>query len=503
MDIIRYASSGNIAQREQVIDTEAAREREDTAATMRGLGVPAFMLPPAPSDGNGANSRIGKPPPSLMGTVSVADADGARQAVLGAGAGPGRFVPTKEQFETMPPMALLMYAMRTMSTALLTVSDMKVKQAAVNTESENKMAVERTKNLRDQITQQIADAAKAHKGGIWGAITDFIVGIAEAVSGVAKILAFDYAGGVADLVAGVAGIIKASAESALLANPNDKDAQKLLEVFSKVQMIAESIGAAVDLLSMGRGMVASSAVEKASGTVMAREGVNGGKTAFQEIAGEMRGLAEAITQNVEQNVLKEMEQQIAKTITAKSEQMGKWIADEAEAIGGEALFQTMNVSKDKVAQLASKEIEKLLQNGLKEVESVVASGTSLETLFGKMATDLETKAGGSIRGEVQEVIADATLKNTKNQIKAAVVHGAGFGNQLVQGAIGLERAGMRELVAKLQALMEFSQAMSDEIEGQNKPLTDQAKQSMKSRNSVQTSTNQTMVTLMDAYRQAA
>lgn len=117
-------------------------------------------------------------------------------------------------------------------------------------------------DLRDkqvkEFQQELTKRCEGHKGGIFGAIFDWVVstvevaiGLCKIIEGAARVAVGDVAGGTLDITsgsaysfAGLCGLIKTGAEVAILAGADKEQCEKIINVFSKMQLGAEVVGMA-------------------------------------------------------------------------------------------------------------------------------------------------------------------------------------------------------------------------------------------------------------------
>lgn len=186
-----------------------------------------------------------------------------------------------------------------------------MKASKIMTDTQEFLRDKKVKEYQEQLAKAIEQADKAHKGGIFGAIFDWIVGAVEAIYGVIKLVegalrcavgdvaggALEIAGGAAYLAAGVAGMVKAAAETAILCGADKDKCQSVIDVAGKVQLGCEIVGMALDIFQAGRAISATRSIAKGTETAMK-------EAAPKLVDGITKGSTEAVT-----NVAKEVGKQ--------------------------------------------------------------------------------------------------------------------------------------------------------------------------------------------------
>lgn len=134
------------------------------------------------------------------------------------------------------------------------------------------LSAERREKLAEEREQRAQEASKARKGGIIGAVLDWIVPIFDVVVGVAKLVTgvltanpMLIAGGVLNLASGVVGLGAATVRT--LSAAGIGDASKMAAVaegLSYAQMALSTAAAVVDITSSARNAILKGAVAKAS-----------------------------------------------------------------------------------------------------------------------------------------------------------------------------------------------------------------------------------------------
>ncbi|WP_181321907.1 type III secretion system translocon subunit SctE [Trinickia symbiotica] len=373
--------------------------------------------------------------------VTQREAAGALQRVFARLAGrephgpqPHIGVATLRQVEKLPMDTLMMAVTMMAVQALGNVADAKGKALEIMANAERRIQDKQARDLCDQIEKAIEQQHKARKGGIFGAICDWVVGAVEVVSGVAKIVggalsgnAMMVAGGTMDLMAGTAGLVKAVAETMALIDPKHADKYKsIANTAGKVQLAFEVLGAIVDITSAARNMVVTKVIPKAA------------KAALQE------GAEHLVTAAVKEGS-KVAVKEAAKELT---EQIVKQISKEAlDVLGREGL-------------------QKVVENAIKTAAKQAAQRGA--EVAAKEVTEQVVK---EIRKELIKAIVKAATRTAVNVTRGAVNGVDG----VYSGIIAIEKAKLQKEIDMLIVDQQLMQAMFDMFEQQKKDTREQMK----------------------------
>lgn len=245
--------------------------------------------------------------------------------------------------------------------------------------------------------QRQAEAAEqAKKAAITSVVFDWVIAAAEVVSGIVKIAAGNYAGGVADLTAGISGIVKAAANTYLLANPDSEWAKGISKWAGYVQLGAEIVGAAIDVTNFARGMRAAAPITKATETVLTTGGKNVAGAAVGEIAKEV---AQTATREVAQGLTGKLGQMLTQKFTEQAvEKMVKKGLEQAlksgVKLGEEAFVQTAK-------SFVKAEVKKAVQAGIK---TAITQGMRDAVIGGqKIKNGLSDLSRADIEKQIEEL----------------------------------------------------------------------------------------------------
>ncbi|AKM48566.1 type III secretion system translocon protein [Edwardsiella anguillarum] len=344
---------------------------------------------------------------------------------------------TVTDIERTPMEAMTLAASLLGVKALGDNANLKALAMEIRTHGAESLRLRQNEDLRKQVEKSIEDQAKAQKAGIFSAIVDWIVSIAEVVSGIGKILIGDFAGGAMDVAAGCAGLVKAACETlALIDKDNAEKYQSIADVAGKVQLAFEIAGMAVDLVSVGRGVMASKSIAKATETVM--EGA----------AGE--ALHTAVTQGSEaaiKTAAAEIGKQVAEQV---SEQVTRSLAEQsARFLGQGHLLEAF--SKQAIEQMVTRAVETAAKRALQ-------SGVEIS------AKELSKQVIKEVQREVIKAIVGACIDSVANNAKSATRSTLQSVNGVYQGVITKERAELQKVIQQLINETDFMQFMLDEFE---------------------------------------
>lgn len=307
----------------------------------------------------------------------------------------------------------------------------------IHTQGAENLRLRQNEDLRKQIDKALEDQQKAHKAGIFSAIVDWIVSDAEVISGVAKLVVGDYAGGAMDLAAGCAGLVKAVCETLALIDTAKADKYKeIADVAGKVQLAFEIAGMMVDLVSVGRGVMAAKSIAKTSETVM--EGAAG-----QAVHTAVAQGGEAAVKTAATEVGKQVAEQV-------SEQVAKNIAEQTTRFLGQGhLLEAF--SKQAIEQMVTKAVE-------------TAAKKAMESGAKATAEEFTKQVVKEVQRAVIHAAVSASLKSAPNIAKAVTCASMRCANRVFQGEIAKERAELQKIVQELINESSFMQFMLDEFE---------------------------------------
>ncbi|MBW3528074.1 type III secretion system translocon protein [Shewanella sp. NKUCC05_KAH] len=331
-----------------------------------------------------------------------------------------------------------------------------MKASKIMTDTQEFLRDKKVKEYQEQLTKAIEQADKAHKGGIFGAIFDWIVGAVEAIYGVIKLVegalrcavgdvaggALEIAGGAAYLAAGVAGMVKAAAETAILCGADKDKCQSVIDVAGKVQLGCEIVGMALDIFQAGRAISATRSIAKGTETAMK-------EAAPKLVDGITKGSTEAVT-----NVAKEVGKQVAEQVTDQvMANLGKGLKEAAEQGGRKLASGLMDAfSKEAIEQLVTRSVEEVGKQAIKKGVQVTAE-------------EITKQVVKEVSHEVIKTAIKACTFTTLDVIRAT----AGAGKAITDGSIAVEKAKLQKQIEELilkQNFLEFCYEWYDKAKEQ-------------------------------------
>lgn len=343
-------------------------------------------------------------------------------------------------------------------------ASLKATSLEIRTRGAENLRLRQNADLRQQIDNALAAQQKAHKGGIFSCVIDWIVSAVEVVVGAVKVVggilsgtATSVASGLADITAGTAGLAKAICETLLLCGVDNKDIRETIEVAGKIQFAFEMLSMAIDVTCAARGIMAA-------------------RTAAQTTEKVVAEAAEQGLKNVSKETLTNTAQEIGKKVADEvAEQIGKNLAEQA----GGSFRQLIPVfSHESVEKIVAKAVEAACSKALKEGSEISAK-----------------KVADIVRLEIIKAVIKATIRSTGNVIKL-VTHNALNGAETINsGMVAKDKAELQKAIQELMNENTFMQFLLDEFENVKKRrnddirhLMDGASQAMTSGAEMQTRT---------------
>ncbi|MCG7490146.1 type III secretion system translocon subunit SctE [Vibrio sp. Of14-4] len=322
------------------------------------------------------------------------------------------------------------------------------KSSQLKTDTQAVLNDKRVKEFQEQLAKHIEQSEKAHKGGIFGAIFDWIVGAVEAVIGVFKLIegaariavgdvvggAMDMASGGAYLTAGIAGMVKAAAETAILCGADKEKCQQVIDVAGKVQLGAEVVGMALDIFQAGRAISATRSIAKGTETAMTEAAPKLVESIGKGSTSEVANIAQQIGSQVSEQVSEQVAEQLMKGATQAIEQV-------AEQGGHIAQSLTEAFSKSAIEKFVSQAVEKVAVSAMEKGGQVTAEQITKEAVK-------------AVRNEVISRAIKACTYTSLELIRAS----AGAGKAITNGVITIEKAKLQKQIEDLiikQNFMEF------------------------------------------------
>ncbi|CFR26342.1 type III secretion system translocon subunit SctE [Yersinia kristensenii] len=235
----------------------------------------------------------------------------------------------------------------------------------------------RVTEYQQQIDKAVEQADKAHKAGIFNAVFDWIIGAVEVVYGALKIVEGVLTGdpvaltsGVAYLAAGTAGLVKAAAETAMLAGASKEKCQEVIDVAGKVQLGFECFAMAIDLFQAGRAINAARTVTKGAGDVLKAGGAEALTEAMKSLSNkEVQLLTEQFAKNTCKQLV-ETEMTLVRNITKSFTHAGieKLVGDVTKDLIKAALKKGATLTAEEFSRQCTKNImKKMIQQIIKDI----------------------------------------------------------------------------------------------------------------------------------------
>ncbi|CNB60271.1 type III secretion system translocon subunit SctE [Yersinia intermedia] len=287
----------------------------------------------------------------------------------------------------------------------------------------------RVNEYQQQIDKAVQQADKAHKAGIFNMVFDWAIGLAEIVYGAIKVSAgvltgdpVAMASGVAYLAAGTAGLVKAAAETAMLAGASKEKCQEVIDIAGKVQLGCECFAMAIDLFQAARAINAARAVTKGAGDVLKAGGADALTEAMKNLSHqEVQQLTEQFARNTCKQIT-ETEMTLMRNITNSFTHAG---------------------------------VEKLVGDVTKDlVQSAIKKGT---TLTAEQFTRQCTKE--IMKEMVKKIIKNISLSPL--QIMQKITQGL---VQVNSGQLAIQNGGLQKEIEKLMLDQDFTQFMDEWVE---------------------------------------
>jgi secreted effector protein SseC len=367
----------------------------------------------------------------VLGTLlNTDDTKAANDATSGAGtAGGGSF--TLARFEALTPEDMNLMLTQLTVGSLADTARVKAEGLKIREEGAERLRLRQNDDLRKQIDDSIKQQQQTQKSGKAAEIIDWIVGAAEVISGAIKMALGDELGGAADLAAGCAGLVKAYAEHMEQEDPANADHWKqMASDAGKVQLAFEIIGAAVDIMSVGKGIMAAKSVAQGASKALA-EASGEAISAGMEIGGEIGAQA---TKNVIKAFAMEVADNVAETV--------------ARQVSGPL---AKAFSKEAIEKLVAKAAETAVKDAMESGAKVTAKSISKEIVK-------------QIAKDTAKVVAKTVLGSVGNRVKSAGDLGGKLVDTIVTYDINKQNLELKALIKKLQAEGEFMQFLLDDFE---------------------------------------
>jgi secreted effector protein SseC len=322
--------------------------------------------------------------------------------------------------------------------ALSQLAQLKLEGQKMLTEFECELAIEKADKVQQEL-DAAAEEAKVAKGSeIANCVFSWLVGIADLISGVVKVLTGNVVGGIADIGAGISGVGKAVCETMLLNDPKNESLRETADAFGTAQTVCSVASMVTSGVSVGSLMRASMPVIK---------------TTTKTLSGEM---GEQLMKEVGKNSSKgitEVSEQIANHVVRQSGNLPRTVVTiNKTAAAGSAAQKLRDAIQKSVHDMFSPEnLTKVVKESVEEAAKTCAKKGAVtakeladevkRTMYKRMMTEC-LRATRSIATEVR-LLVDSVLKPTVNSL------------------LGLRRADLQKEIEDLQNLQVFLSAMLD------------------------------------------
>lgn len=188
---------------------------------------------------------------SYTGIVTASQAQSALDDLFDAlpSAPPAR--PTLGQFLTLDVATLSLMVNGLMQNICNKNADSICQQIQRASEVQDVLRARQLKDYQAQINKTAEQAEKVRKAGIISAVCDWIVSGLQLVMGTLRVMAGDVVGGMATIMNGVAGVIKASAETALLCGADKETCEKVILIATLLQTVFGAMSMMGSMASAG------------------------------------------------------------------------------------------------------------------------------------------------------------------------------------------------------------------------------------------------------------
>lgn len=415
--------------------------------------LPEDFLPDAPAgagweDAEGAFARLLQ---RLYARGSAMGTDALRP--------PSQFgVTDLASLEELDPSTLVMVASMISMQAMGDTAKSNQRALELLAERQDKLRQEDIQKFREQMEAKTRDADKARKGGVFGAIFDWItaavdlvVGAVKVVTGVLTMNPLMIAGGVADVGAGIAGMGAAFMKTMALVDPkNAAHYEREAARWGYAQMAFQALGMVLSFGMSVRGFMASRSVTKAASRVM--KGGAGEALSSAVKAGDDAAIS-AIKKRVVSEVSYQVGAEVGKRVGQSLVQSGTRTARTLAARGFNRMAEQF--TQQMVEQMVSRAFDNVVRSTGKQLAKGVAVGAAeVSKSFGKQVASQGRRA--ILRG----------MWSLSGVLRSGLV----AGREITAGAIGMQRAKLQLDARNLATEMSWLQFLM-ELNGDDKKRT--------------------------------
>lgn len=357
--------------------------------------------------------------------------------------------------EKLDPSTLVMVASTIAMQAMGDTAKSTQRALQLLAERQDKLRQEDIQKFREQMDAMTRDADKARKGGVFGAIfdwvtaaVDLVVGAVKVVTGVLTMNPLMIASGVADVGAGIAEIGAAVCKTMALVDPkNASYYEKEAEKWGYAQMAFQALGMVVGFgMSVG-GFMASRSVTKAATRVF--KGGAGEALTKAVKAGDDAAVS-AIKTRVVSEVSYQVGMEVGKRVGRSLAQSGTRTARQLARRGFNRMAEQF--TQQMVEQMVSRAFDNVVKSTAKQVAKGAAVGASGVTKsFGKQMASQGRRA--ILRGMWS--------------LSSVVRGGTVAARDITAGVIGIQRAKLQREARDLHTEMTWLQFLM-EMNGEDK-----------------------------------
>lgn len=355
------------------------------AGPVRTVPAPAMSADPPPR----LHALPGMPPAAHERGVSVHDAALALERIMarfdGGAPGPRVSLPDVERadMEALAMTATVLSLRSFGDTAKATL-----KALEIATQAEDSLRREQVLQYQQQMDHAVEQADKARKAGVLGVVFDWIIAVAEVVSGLFKMVTgtltgnpLSVAGGAMDLMAGLAGLVKATANTLALVDPDNAEKHRAAaDEAGKVQLSFEIAGAAVDVTSAARNLLVTRVMGKTAISVLENGAAPVLLAAIREGSeGAITGIARSVGRDVAEQVAVQIRQTVGKACRESAEGASR-------ALGVPGFNRVAEAfTREAIEVLVARSVERVAARAM--AKGGVISAEALATAVGRQVAD--------------------------------------------------------------------------------------------------------------------
>lgn len=240
-----------------------------------------------------------------------------------------------------------------LASTLLTINTLndlasaKAQALAIITMAQQKISDQRVIDYQQRIDNTVAQTDKARKAGIVSVVFDWIIAVVEILSGLGKALVANVAGGALDFAAGITGLVHALSTTLALLDPSNRARYHAVAAEAgKIQLALEITGSLVDIVNIGRGIIATRTISKtAEQCIEGASGIALTEAIHQGTMESVQNLASRVGQQVADATASHVTQALEKLIRPLAKEGGcATLNTVVQRLGFERLLQNFTVS---------------------------------------------------------------------------------------------------------------------------------------------------------------